>query len=299
MRTELKNLEITQTDLKNLSGITSESYLDSPKNGILWKTIIWFFPALFVSVILVVILFSILEALGRTYDEWVALLSFVFFVLAFPLARYAALDSPENGKNGILRKTILWLFPALFVAAILVSISLKILEVFFGDILYDEWELLLSSVLAFPLARYAAKNIGTKASKIYQNSSYYKKTEIEAFLSLKIEVERFNNLIKAIDVNDQLEEAGNKGMDLNNRNKIIEALELARKDLVRALKTEKILRDNKDIIINNPDLFANNLSNLQALQINDKATEYGQLLNQALQIAVEVQEEMRKLKNQH
>jgi NACalpha-BTF3-like transcription factor len=233
MRTELKNLEITQTDLKNLSGITSESYLDSPKNGILWKTIIWFFPALFVSVILVVILFSILEALGRTYDEWVALLSFVFFVLAFPLARYAA------------------------------------------------------------------KNIGTKASKIYQNSSYYKKTEIEAFLSLKIEVERFNNLIKAIDVNDQLEEAGNKGMDLNNRNKIIEALELARKDLVRALKTEKILRDNKDIIINNPDLFANNLSNLQALQINDKATEYGQLLNQALQIAVEVQEEMRKLKNQH
>lgn len=230
MQTELKNLEITQTDLKNLSGITSEPCLGSPKNGILWKTILLFFPAL-------------------------------------------------------------------FVAAILVSISLNILEVFWGNI-DDEWGVLLSFVLGFILARYAVKNIGTKASKVYQDSSS-KKIEVETFLNLKSEVEKINALIKAIDVNDQLEEAGNKGMDLNNRNKIIEAIELARKDLVRALKTEKILRENKDVILNNPDLFANNLSNLQALQITDKATEYGQLLNQALQIAVEVQEEMRKLKDQH
>jgi hypothetical protein len=37
---------------------------------------------------------------------------------------------------------------------------------------------------------------------------------------------------------------------------------------------------------------------LNALQINDKASEHGRLLNEALQIVVDVQEEMRKLQDQ-
>jgi hypothetical protein len=37
---------------------------------------------------------------------------------------------------------------------------------------------------------------------------------------------------------------------------------------------------------------------LTALQVSDQASEQGRLLNEALQIVVDVREEMRKLQNQ-
>jgi len=75
----------------------------------------------------------------------------------------------------------------------------------------------------------------------------------------------------------------------------IAALQLIREDLVRAMKTERILRDNKKLLANNQELFVNNLANLQALQVSSQGSEYAQLLNESLQIAVEVQAEIRKL----
>jgi hypothetical protein len=44
-------------------------------------------------------------------------------------------------------------------------------------------------------------------------------------------------------------------------------------------------------------LFANNLRTLNSLQISDRATEQGRLLNEALQVAVGVQAEMKKLQD--
>lgn len=111
------------------------------------------------------------------------------------------------------------------------------------------------------------------------------------------DVERFNSVIQAIDINDKIEAAGNPTVSLKNRARVIEALELTRADLVRALKTERILRENKRFIDRNPELFANNLESLAALQVSDRATEHGRILNEAMQIAVGVREEMRKLKD--
>lgn len=78
-----------------------------------------------------------------------------------------------------------------------------------------------------------------------------------------------------------------------NSNRVTENLARA-----RALKTERILRENKDIINMRPELFENNLIALRTLQVSEQATESGQLLNEALQVAVGVQEEMKKLQNQ-
>jgi hypothetical protein len=111
------------------------------------------------------------------------------------------------------------------------------------------------------------------------------------------EVDRYNEVIKAVDINDQLEEAGNQGVGLSDREKVIQALDVMKADLVRALKTERILRENKKFIAKNPQLFTTNLTVLTALQVSDQASEYGRVLDQALQIAVGVQEEMRKLQN--
>ncbi|MBD2680029.1 MULTISPECIES: hypothetical protein [Nostoc] len=119
--------------------------------------------------------------------------------------------------------------------------------------------------------------------------------------SLKIllsEVNRYNAIIKAIDINDQIEEAGNPEVVITQRDSVIEALKLTKTDLVRALKTERILRENKNFILSNTELFANNLATLTAMQVHEQATEHGRLLNEALQIALDVQHEMKKLQSQ-
>jgi hypothetical protein len=112
------------------------------------------------------------------------------------------------------------------------------------------------------------------------------------------DVQRYNAVIKAIDINDQIEEAGNPEVVIKERESVIAALELTKADLVRALKTERILRENKNFILSNTELFINNLATLTAMQVNEQATEHGRLLNEALQIALDVQHEMKKLQSQ-
>ena len=115
---------------------------------------------------------------------------------------------------------------------------------------------------------------------------------------LLTDVERYNTVIRAIDINDQIEEAGNPEVLIKERASVIEALKLTKSDLVRALKTERILRENKSFILSNTELFVNNLATLTAMQVNEQATEHGRLLNEALQIALDVQHEMKRLQTQ-
>ncbi|MEH2234881.1 hypothetical protein [Nostoc sp.] len=112
------------------------------------------------------------------------------------------------------------------------------------------------------------------------------------------EVNRYNTVIRVIDINDQIEEAGNPEVIIKEREGVIEALKLTKTDLVRALKTERILRENKSFLLSNTELFVNNLATLTAMQVNEQATEHGRLLNEALQIALDVQHEMKKLQTQ-
>ncbi len=109
------------------------------------------------------------------------------------------------------------------------------------------------------------------------------------------EVDRYNAVIKAIDINDQLEAAGTTQRSLSDRQNVIQALTLIRQDLLKALRAERILRENQSFISSNSELLISNLRTLQALQLNAQASEYGHLLNEALQIATGVSEEMRKL----
>lgn len=116
------------------------------------------------------------------------------------------------------------------------------------------------------------------------------------FINLLEDVERFNITVKGIDINDQIEAAGNPGVALKDRERVIEALKLTREDIIRALKTERVLRENEKFIKFNPELFANNLTTLAALQVDEEASQYGRILNEAFQIGLSIQDEMRQLK---
>lgn len=81
---------------------------------------------------------------------------------------------------------------------------------------------------------------------------------------LILEVIAYNNIIYGIDINDRIEEAGNPDVQLQEREKVLAALQLTREDLVRALRTERILRENAKFMRMNPHLFTSNLTALTA-----------------------------------
>ena len=116
------------------------------------------------------------------------------------------------------------------------------------------------------------------------------KADYSAFIK---EVNEFYQLILNINTLDELEAVGNP-VKLNEREKVLEALRINRENLVRALQTERILRENPRF---RPEQFNIDLSGLRSLQATEKATEYGKFLNEDLQIGVSVQTEMRKLEN--
>jgi hypothetical protein len=116
-------------------------------------------------------------------------------------------------------------------------------------------------------------------------------------LSLLDEVDRYHAVIKAIDISDQIQDAGSAETAIRDRTTAIEALQLTRADLIRALRTERILRENKDFLATNPEMFVTNFTALSALQVSDRASEYGQFLDRALQIGTGIQAEMRKLQS--
>ena len=124
------------------------------------------------------------------------------------------------------------------------------------------------------------------------------------------EVDRYNAVIKAIDINDRLQATRKEPTSpgdypdailrgdrhfapaQRDRENVISALTLIKEDLVSALKTERILRENQSFLVSNPELLVSNLRTLQTLQVQNRASEYGRLLNEALQIAADVSEEV-------
>ena len=114
------------------------------------------------------------------------------------------------------------------------------------------------------------------------------------------EVDKYNEVIKAVEIIDKLAAVGHLPANLINREEVLEALRITRESLICALMTEKILRQHKSFIARRHELFTNienNLLSLRTLEVNNQANEYGRLLNEALQIGMSVYQEVKKLQN--
>lgn len=120
------------------------------------------------------------------------------------------------------------------------------------------------------------------------------------------QVDKHNEIIEAVHILDELsavnqpmnQPVNQPAIELLDREEVLRALNATRESLICALMTEKILRKHKRFIARRQDLFAQietNLATLQTLQVNSEANEYGQLLNDALQIAMSVRQEVDRL----
>ncbi|MDJ0733124.1 MAG: hypothetical protein QNJ47_03410 [Nostocaceae cyanobacterium] len=168
-----------------------------------------------------------------------------------------------------------------------------VIRIFASWIPIPSWILfILFCILGFHVSKYSLYLIWKQRKKIVLENMT---ASLEVLLN---DVDRYHAVIKSIDINDKIEAAGNPEVAIKERHRVIEALKLTKSDLVRALKTERILRENQQFIIHNTDLFADNLANLTAMQVTETATEHGRFLNEALQIALDVQDEMKRLQSQ-
>ncbi|MBW4489196.1 MAG: hypothetical protein KME12_15510 [Trichocoleus desertorum ATA4-8-CV12] len=127
-----------------------------------------------------------------------------------------------------------------------------------------------------------------------------KQKSLAPLAKLLDEVDKYNEVIKAVEIIDKLAAVGHLPANLINRGEVLEALRITRESLVCALMTEKILRQHKSFIARRHELFANienNLLTLRTFEVNSQANEYGQLLNEALQIGISVYKEVKKLQD--
>ena len=129
---------------------------------------------------------------------------------------------------------------------------------------------------------------------------WWKSKPLTELASLQAEVHKYNQVIEAVEIIDRLAKVANLEVNLINRDDVIQALQVTRESLICALQTERILRENQDFIVRRYELFAsieNNLADLINFDVKNQASEYGKLLNEALDIGMSVQKEVRKLQN--
>ena len=122
-------------------------------------------------------------------------------------------------------------------------------------------------------------------------NSYRKSGIPKVIIRLFTEADKCNKTIHDIDIFDQLQDAGNP-IKLESRESAIAALRMTRNDIVRALKTERILREHPEF---HPDRFEIDLTAFESIQMRDRAKEYGRIFDDTLQIAIDVQSVMYEL----
>lgn len=108
-------------------------------------------------------------------------------------------------------------------------------------------------------------------------------------IDIWMQVERYNRIIHAIAFCDQLENAGNPTAKLSDRSQVISALKMIRKELVRTLNTEAMIRRNRSLIKQSSHLFPCDVSNLTIPQWQDSTTPEHQMLAEAWDIAMAVE----------
>lgn len=109
------------------------------------------------------------------------------------------------------------------------------------------------------------------------------------------EVDNYNKaaqeLVSYINVIDQLAEAGNP-VSIKDRENTINIYKKMRENLIRALKTERIFRENPNV---QPEQFSIDFMLFKTLEFDEQAKDCERLVNTALEIGHRVQEEMRNV----
>ncbi|MGL5808157.1 MAG: hypothetical protein ACRC2R_20775 [Xenococcaceae cyanobacterium] len=114
-------------------------------------------------------------------------------------------------------------------------------------------------------------------------------------------VKKYNKLMQNLVALDEIRTVSNRDRDSNyiqNRQAIIEALQITKNSLLDALQIEKIIVNRQNFNSDRSELFAeleNNLVALMSFESNLETNEYDRLINEVLEIGISVHRSLRKL----
>jgi hypothetical protein len=121
-------------------------------------------------------------------------------------------------------------------------------------------------------------------------------------LALSIaKVKKYNKLMDNLVALDLIRTVNNRNLNsdyTNNRQAIIEALQITKNSLLDALQIEKIIRNSQNFKSSRDELFTeleNNLVVLMSFESNLETNEYDRLINEVLEIGISVHRSLRKL----
>lgn len=127
---------------------------------------------------------------------------------------------------------------------------------------------------------------------VRQFRMWLKARHLRSLIRLLDEVDHYHQVLQAVDLFEQL------GGAEQTQTTILEALNKARESLIAGLMTEKILRQNRGLLSRRQALLDNieqNLITLQAIELQHQAQTYSDILNQAVDISIRVQDEVTQL----
>jgi hypothetical protein len=112
---------------------------------------------------------------------------------------------------------------------------------------------------------------------------------LQTLLHLLEEIDRFHEVLGAIAVVEQLAIAQGKASPAQH----LETLQLTRDCLITGLKTERILREKRNWMIQDGAIhLEQSLALLKTLDLQTQADEYAEILQQSVAIAERVQQEL-------
>ncbi len=147
------------------------------------------------------------------------------------------------------------------------------------------------------IARFLALWLGTTGLAVIAWNLYMRHItpRFRTLMPLLDAVDRHHAILHAVHVLDQL---GNGAtLATGDRQAALACLQLTRASLVSGLQTERILREHRGFLARQPEVLAlieTNLATLRTLEVNHQATQYSQVLQDALQIGLIVHREMHQ-----
>ncbi|WP_348238121.1 hypothetical protein [Trichocoleus sp. Lan] len=123
--------------------------------------------------------------------------------------------------------------------------------------------------------------------------------QVKSLARLIDKVDKYNRVIQAIALIDELESASrspSRCNSLSTRREVIQALRITKETLSGALQAEMLMKKHRKFLSNHYELFANleeNLTSLMSFSLNDRVDEYSCLLNESLQIGISVHKELK------
>ena len=180
------------------------------------------------------------------------------------------------------------------ILALIIWVLSQIVEFVMKRELYDFYFILrLSAYLSLPVSLFISIKLNyRKLAKLNTKKNYFKHLTV-----LFNEYKKHNQIVRAIDVKEQLEAVEQTGAESQVKSTLSKALVEMREDLIKALKIEKILRENRTVVETNPELFKSSFDATNVQNIIDRGSEYDRLINKTLKIGSKLNKEMKLMQN--